>query len=131
MCVNLNWQIPQSNYLLKYFYTSHFDHVPFVMFLSFIVFRFVLVYIYLLHISLFKEFKFIPVKKIVFYVLMWYICDFSQIALLVQCFSCESLFFFVFQPSTVEHLPYKSGHHKYVQTSCSTRLCSAVHHVYH
>lgn len=53
-CVNSNWQKPRSNYLLRYFYCSHFDHVPFVM-VSFIVFWFVLVYIYLFLISLFTK----------------------------------------------------------------------------
>lgn len=53
-CVNSNWQKPESNYLLRYFYCSHFDHVPFVM-VSFIVFWFVLVYIYLFLISLFTK----------------------------------------------------------------------------
>lgn len=62
---------------------------------------------------------------------MWYICDFSQIALLVQCFGCGSLFCCFSAKCTAEHLPYKSGHHKYLQTSCSSRLCSAVHDVYH
>lgn len=51
MCVSWNWLKLQSNYLLGYFYGSHFDDVPFVT-VSSAVFWFVLVYVCLPHIRL-------------------------------------------------------------------------------
>lgn len=58
-CINSNCSKLKSDYLLKYFYSSDFDDVPFVI--SSIVFWFVVLYINQSYIRFFKEFKFIPV----------------------------------------------------------------------
>lgn len=130
-CVNSNCQKSQSNYLLNYFYTSHFDHVPFFM-VSFIVFWFVLVYIYLLHISLFKKSSNLSLLKKNMVSVCWCGTSVTSQKLPFQCsISVVGAGFVVFQPSTVEHLPSQWSHPKYLQTSCSRRLCSAVYHVYH